>query len=68
VAVAPANLNLTVYSYAGRMNMGFVATPEALPDPARFLRRVEDALAELTAAVERLEAADADLLDASAVA
>jgi hypothetical protein len=40
MTVAPANINLTVYSYDGRLNMGLVATPEAMPDPRRFLERL----------------------------
>ena len=34
VAVAPADVNLTAYSYNGRLSIGLVATPEAMPDPA----------------------------------
>ena len=34
VAVAPADVNLTAYSYDGRLSIGLVATPESMPDPA----------------------------------
>jgi WS/DGAT/MGAT family acyltransferase len=47
VAVAPADVNLTAYSYDGRLALGLVATPEAMPDPALFLARLQPALDEL---------------------
>ncbi len=55
VAVAPADVNLTAYSYNGRLSIGLVATPEAMPDPAGFLARLQPALDELreALAVER---------------
>jgi diacylglycerol O-acyltransferase / wax synthase len=53
VAVAPADVNLTAYSYNGRLSIGLVATPEAMPDPARFLARLQPALDELRHALER---------------
>jgi WS/DGAT/MGAT family acyltransferase len=55
VAVAPADVNLTAYSYNGRLSIGLVATPEAMPDPAAFLARLQPALDELrhALAVER---------------
>ena len=68
VAVAPANVNLTVYSYAGRMNMGLVSTPEALPDPARFLERVAVALDELMTALDEVAASDELLLAGASTA
>jgi WS/DGAT/MGAT family acyltransferase len=40
LALNPANVNVTVHSYAGRMNIGLVTTPEAMPDPDLFLGRV----------------------------
>lgn len=49
VAVAPADVNLTAYSYAGRLSIGLVATPESMPDPAAFLARLQPALDELLA-------------------
>jgi diacylglycerol O-acyltransferase / wax synthase len=57
VAVAPADVNLTAYSYNGRLSIGLVATPEAMPDPAAFLARLQPALDELrqALAVERAE-------------
>ena len=47
VAIPPSDVNLTAYSYAGRLNVGLVTTPEAVPDPRRFVGRLEAALAEL---------------------
>jgi WS/DGAT/MGAT family acyltransferase len=47
IAVNPSNLNVTCYSYAGRMNVGLVSTPEALPHPDRFLERMRASLDEL---------------------
>lgn len=46
LAIAPADVNLTTYSYAGRLSMGLIATPESMPDPAGFLRRVAEAVDE----------------------
>ncbi|MCD2146657.1 WS/DGAT domain-containing protein [Gordonia paraffinivorans] len=46
LAIAPADVNLTTYSYAGRLSMGLIATPESMPDPAGFLRRVSAAVDE----------------------
>ena len=51
VAIAPASVNITVHSYAGRMNVGLIADPAALPDPQRLVARMADELDELTAAV-----------------
>lgn len=63
VAVNPSNINITVYSYAGRMNIGLVTTPEALPEPHRFLERMT---AELDLLVERTSALEsADLASTS---
>lgn len=53
LAIAPADVNLTTYSYAGKLSMGLIATPESMPDPARFLRRVADAAVEAADALER---------------
>lgn len=53
LAIAPADVNLTTYSYAGKLSMGLIATPESMPDPARFLRRVADAVVEAADALER---------------
>ena len=47
VAIPPSNVNLTAYTYAGRLHVGLVTTPEAVPEPRRFLGRMEEALAEL---------------------
>ena len=57
VAVAPADVNLTAYSYNGRLSIGLVATPEAMPDPAGFLARLQPALDELRDALELERAA-----------
>lgn len=57
VAVAPADVNLTAYSYNGRMTIGLVATPEAMPEPARFLDRLQPALDELRTALAAESAA-----------
>ncbi len=51
LAIAPADVNLTTYSYAGRLSMGLIATPESMPDPAGFLRRVAQAVDEATDAL-----------------
>src|SRR5207245_823625 len=50
--VTPPNVNVTTYSYAGRMTTGLICTPEALPEPQRFLDRMAESLAELQAAVD----------------
>jgi WS/DGAT/MGAT family acyltransferase len=57
VAVAPADVNLTAYSYAGRLSVGIVATPESLPNPQRFAGYLEDALNELSATAPAAEPA-----------
>jgi WS/DGAT/MGAT family acyltransferase len=44
LAVAPADVSLTAYSYAGRMWFGLVSTPESMPRPAAFLARLEQAV------------------------
>ncbi|MEP9416852.1 wax ester/triacylglycerol synthase domain-containing protein [Gordonia sp. VNQ95] len=51
LAIAPADVNLTTYSYAGTLSMGLIATPESMPDPHRFLRRVAESLDEVHAAL-----------------
>jgi WS/DGAT/MGAT family acyltransferase len=52
VVVAPANVNITTYSYAGRMSTGLVTVPEVFDDPRRFLDRMAVALDELVHAVD----------------
>ncbi len=47
LAVAPADLNLTGYSYDGQFRIGFVSTPESMPEPRVFLDRLHRALADL---------------------
>ncbi|MCR5979818.1 DUF1298 domain-containing protein [Gordonia jinghuaiqii] len=51
LAIAPADVNLTAYSYAGKLSMGLIATPESMPDPARFLLRVAEAVDEAAGAL-----------------
>ena len=51
LAIAPADVNLTAYSYAGRISMGLITTPESMPDPERFLRRVEESLEQVRSAL-----------------
>ncbi|WP_155976688.1 wax ester/triacylglycerol synthase domain-containing protein [Nocardia sp. 348MFTsu5.1] len=51
LAIAPADVNLTAYSYAGVLSLGLITTPESMPDPARFLERIREALDELTEAL-----------------
>ena len=45
MAVAPTNVNITVYSYDGRLNIGLVDDPVVLPKPCRFLDRLETSCA-----------------------
>jgi hypothetical protein len=47
ISVAPADLSITAYTYAGRIWLGVVVTPEAMPDPALFLDLTERALEQL---------------------
>ena len=51
VAVSPASVNITVHSYDGRMNVGIVADPAALPDPALLSKRLAAELEQLADAV-----------------
>lgn len=66
LAIAPADVNLTTYSYAGKLSMGLIATPESMPDPARFLRRVADAAVEAADALERQTVGENESDDAMA--
>jgi WS/DGAT/MGAT family acyltransferase len=59
VAINPANVNLTVHSYDGRMNIGLVVDPAAMPDPHRFIGRLAAELEVLTDAVLPSVAVDA---------
>src|SRR4051812_49356788 len=43
----PSNLNLTAYSYAGHFSIGLTSTPKVLPEPRRFLERMERELGAL---------------------
>jgi diacylglycerol O-acyltransferase / wax synthase len=51
IATRPAGVNITVHSYDGRMNVGIVADPAALPDPGTLVRRLVDELDVLADAV-----------------
>ena len=44
VLVQPIGLNVTVYSYDGRMSIGVLTAPEVLDDPGRFLQHMGTAL------------------------
>jgi diacylglycerol O-acyltransferase len=46
-------LNVTVLSYAGRVHMGLMACPRAVPDPARICEAFDEAVAELHRAAAR---------------
>jgi WS/DGAT/MGAT family acyltransferase len=43
----PSNLNVTAYSYAGHLSIGLTSSPVVLPDPYRFLEKMEHELTEL---------------------
>jgi diacylglycerol O-acyltransferase len=49
ISVAPTDLSITAYRYAGQLWMGVVVTPEAMPDPANFLTFFDKALSDLLA-------------------
>ncbi len=51
VAVSPSDLNLTCYSYDGRFTIGFICTPESMPDPSAFLDRLHPAMERLLTTV-----------------
>ncbi len=51
LAIAPADVNLTAYSYAGRLSMGLITTPESMPDPEGFLKRVVESLEQVRQAL-----------------
>ena len=51
VAVSPSDLNLTGYSYNGRFTIGFICTPESMPDPRAFLDRLQPAIDRVLATV-----------------
>ena len=59
VVIHPANINLTVHSYDGRMNIGLVVDPAAMPDPHGFIERVARELDLLAAEVLSDEAVTA---------
>jgi hypothetical protein len=45
-----AGLNVTLASYAGKLNFSLITCPEVVPDGARIGRDLEDELTELLAA------------------
>ncbi|MCW2545632.1 MAG: acyltransferase-like protein superfamily, partial [Mycobacterium sp.] len=47
VLVPPIGLNMTVYSYAGALNIGLLTAPEVHPNPAQLLARVDASLIAL---------------------
>lgn len=49
LSVSLGDVSMTAYRYAGKVWMGVVTTPEAMPDPADFLSFVDKALADLLA-------------------
>jgi diacylglycerol O-acyltransferase len=51
VSVAPAPVNITVHSYDGRMNVGIVTNPIALPEPDHLMARLTTELRLLADAV-----------------
>ncbi len=60
LAVAPADLNLTGYSYAGAFRVGFVSTPESMPEPRVFVDRLQGALERLLAVAQGAPGQGAD--------
>lgn len=50
VLVQPIGINVTVYSYDGRMNIGLLTAPEVIDDPYRLIRRMEASLERFGAA------------------
>lgn len=52
IAIAPAVISLTAYSYNGRMSLGLIVAPEAVPDADAFLGRVQAAVHELVETVQ----------------
>lgn len=55
ISLAPTDLSITAYRYAGQLWIGAVVTPEAMPDPDVFVEHVADALAALLAEARRDE-------------
>lgn len=49
VLVQPIGLNVTVYSYDGRMSIGLLTAPEVIDDPHRLIRRMGEALERFAA-------------------
>jgi WS/DGAT/MGAT family acyltransferase len=54
-----AGLNITVMSYEDNVDIGFMACRELVPDVWDLVDHVQDALAELSAAADAIEAAEA---------
>lgn len=44
VLVQPIGINVTIYSYGGRMSIGLLTAPEVIDDPRRFIDRMSEAL------------------------
>jgi WS/DGAT/MGAT family acyltransferase len=51
------SLNITVFSYRGHVDFGFMACPEVVPDPFLIADRIEPALLDLEKAIPRPKAA-----------
>lgn len=47
VSVELTNVNVVAYTYADKVALGLITTPESMPDPQGFLRRCAGALDEL---------------------
>lgn len=47
IPVPPAAVSISAHSFAGRMWVGTVSTPSAMPDPAHFLALFEQSLEQL---------------------
>jgi diacylglycerol O-acyltransferase len=47
VSVELTNVNVVAYTYAGKVALGLITTPESMPDPAGFLALCGEALDEL---------------------
>ena len=46
------HLNITLFSYGGKLNFGLVATEDSLPELHRLSRHIEDAFTELEDAID----------------
>ena len=59
VLVPPIGLNMTAYSYAGKLNIGLLTAPEVHSEPARLLERIDESMVAICEALG-LTAADRD--------